>query len=84
MCQLFTMTQRLVMPRCCCCCSAAAAGDDWGRFGKRNIEERKGESCLLQRKDHLYTHMTYKPLTGAEHRVLSKSYDDGRHATRRT
>lgn len=63
-------------------CVRVYAGDGSAQGGRRSLPEAKGD-CTLKRADNLYGHMTYRPLSAVEQRVLSKALDDSRHHAKR-
>mmetsp|Transcript_26064 Transcript_26064/g.56910 ORF Transcript_26064/g.56910 Transcript_26064/m.56910 type:complete len:419 (-) Transcript_26064:740-1996(-) len=65
--------------------NGTGTGSDWGSRGKRHVSAPRGTPPLCtDRKDTLYAHMTYRPLTAVETRVLSRAFDDAGKTGRRT
>eukprot|EP00798_Chlamydomonas_sp_ICE-L_P016154 gene16154-22314_t len=64
--------------------NSSAPMDPPAKAGRRALAEPHGSTVVPERKDHLYSHMTYKPLSHIETSVLSRTFDDGKITTKRT
>lgn len=60
----------------------AGSAQDWGKYSKRVLPEPHGRTSVPERKDHLYAHMTYKPLSQVESTAMGRAFDDGKITAR--